>query len=75
LFTAINKVFFLCCNITHAQAAVSAAAWRNGIASDYDCVIRRLQVRPLRWSFFFCLVLFSPLATIFTVQTPLLLGN
>ena len=27
------------------------AAWRNGIASDYDWVIRRLQVRPLRWSF------------------------
>ena len=29
------------------------AAWRNGIASDYDRVIRvirRLQVRPLRWS-------------------------
>jgi hypothetical protein len=30
---------------------VSSAAWRNGIASDYDRVIRRLQVRPLRWSF------------------------
>ena len=29
------------------------AAWRNGIASDYDLIIRRLQVRPLRWSFFF----------------------
>ena len=27
------------------------AAWRNGNASDYDWVIRRLQVRPLRWSF------------------------
>ncbi len=27
------------------------AAWRNGNASDYDRVIRRLQVRPLRWSF------------------------
>ena len=26
------------------------AAWRNGNASDYDLVIRRLQVRPLRWS-------------------------
>ena len=28
------------------------AAWRNGIASDYDFpyLIRRLQVRPLRWS-------------------------
>jgi hypothetical protein len=40
------------------------AAWRNGIASDYDCrIIRRLQVRALRWSlfrfFFFLLNLFS----------------
>ena len=30
---------------------VFMAAWRNGIASDYDSVIRRLQVRPLRWSY------------------------
>lgn len=35
------------------QACVDKAAWRNGIASDYDSVIRRLQVRPLRWSFSF----------------------
>ncbi|OAX32426.1 hypothetical protein K503DRAFT_870158 [Rhizopogon vinicolor AM-OR11-026] len=30
---------------------IDMAAWRNGIASDYDYEIRRLQVRPLRWSF------------------------
>ena len=37
---------------------VFMAAWRNGIASDYDSVIRRLQVRPLRWSIIFFFYLF-----------------
>ena len=39
-----------------SDAIVSAetilAAWRNGIASDYEFAIRRLQVRSLRWSSF-----------------------
>ena len=34
------------------DSMVIRAAWRNGNASDYDWVIRRLQVRPLRWSYF-----------------------
>ena len=33
-----------------ALCKLPTAAWRNGNASDYDLVIRRLQVRPLRWS-------------------------
>ena len=39
-------------NIRGVHVPLPPAAWRNGIASDYDRVIRRLQVRPLRWSFF-----------------------
>ena len=36
--------------IVYIVPLICMAAWRNGNASDYDYVIRRLQVRPLRWS-------------------------
>ncbi len=39
-------------------STIFMAAWRNGNASDYDRVIRRLQVRPLRWSIILVCVAF-----------------
>ncbi len=58
--SGISIPLSLCpCTMTWQMLPSSSAAWRNGIASDYDSVIRRSQVRPLRWSLHFCL---SPLS-------------
>jgi hypothetical protein len=56
-FTPQVKLLTVSVIIIEDQCTLSMAAWRNGIASDYEYEysIRRLQVRPLRWSYTFSL--------------------